>query len=137
MPTFENAVNADIPGLGSLIGYSVQGDMTDRSQPFELTLVWQAHQPTDLSYTVFAQLISDDGSVLAQSDSVPARGTRPTTGWRRGEYIMDTHTVIFHDDATPGSAQLIVGLYDAATGQRVAISPNSDVVILRSEVEVQ
>jgi hypothetical protein len=136
-PNFDTSVNAIVPHVGTLMGYTVQGDISDRSRPFELTLVWQADQATDISYTVFAQLVSDNGHVLAQSDSVPALQTRPTTGWRHGEYIVDTHTVNFHADAPSGTAKLIVGLYDAVTGDRVTITPLSDFVTLRERIVIR
>ncbi len=121
---------------GILIGYSISGDMTDRSQPFTLTLVWLGH-PADISYTVFVQLVTDDGRVLAQSDSIPANGLRPTTGWRSGEYILDMHQVVFHEDASPGTARLIVGFYNAATGQRVPNARGGDFITLQEGIEVK
>lgn len=136
-PTFSRAVNTSIPNIGTLVGYTLSGDMGDRSQPFTLDLIWQAEQSTATSYTVFAQLVAADGRVLAQSDSLPAEGSRPTTGWRTGEYIVDRHTVMFHADATSTAASLIVGMYDAATGQRVPISPTSDVLTLATDLEVR
>jgi 4-amino-4-deoxy-L-arabinose transferase-like glycosyltransferase len=137
-PAFDRSVKSgEFSQAGNLIGYTISGDMTDRSQPFTLTLVWWALHPTDISYTVFAQLVTDDGRVLAQSDSIPAGNTRPTTGWRDGEYIVDTHQVVFHDDAAPGTARLIVGLYDAATGQRLATVVGGDFVTLQEGIVVR
>lgn len=136
-PAVDTVINADVPNIGTLVGYSVQGDMTDRSQPFTLKLVWKAMQPGAVSYTVFAQLITEDGRVLAQSDSLPANGARLTTGWRTGEYIIDEHTVNFHADATAGTASLIVGLYDAATNQRVSITPMGDFITLQKGITIR
>ncbi len=137
-PPFTTSVDVSIPTVGTLVGYSVSGDISDRSQPFTLDLVWQAEQPTAISYTVFAQLVAADGRVLAQSDAVPAQASRPTTGWRTGEYIVDTHTVTFHADATADSnASLIVGLYDAASGQRVPITADSDSITLTTGIPVR
>ncbi|MEZ4668267.1 MAG: glycosyltransferase family 39 protein [Anaerolineae bacterium] len=137
LPTFDTGVNTAIPGVGTLMGYTITGDMTDRSHPFELTLVWQAEAATAVSYTVFAQLVREDGQVLAQSDSIPVQATRPTTGWRRGEYVVDRHTVTFHADAQAGTARLIVGLYDAASGKRVAVTADSDFITLQTGIEVR
>ncbi|MBA3869627.1 MAG: hypothetical protein H0X30_10780, partial [Anaerolineae bacterium] len=135
-PKVDTTTNIKVPTIGTLVGYSVTGDMTDRTQPFTLSLVWKADKATTTSYTVFAQLISTDGQVLAQSDSLPANGARPTTGWRTGEYILDEHTVTFHADAAPATANLIVGLYDAATNQRVPISATSDFITLQTGISV-
>ncbi len=136
-PAVDTVINTDVPNIGTLVGYSVQGDMSDRRQPFTLKLVWKAQRPSATSYTVFAQLITDDGRVLAQSDSLPANGARPTTGWRTGEYIVDEHMVNFHADATTGTASLIVGLYDAATNQRVSITPMGDFINLQRGITIR
>jgi uncharacterized membrane protein len=135
-PPMDVATNVTIPNIGTLVGYSVT-DMSNRSQPFTLTLVWQAEQPTTTNYTVFAQLVSSDGQVIAQDDMMPAKGTRPTTGWRAGEYIVDEHLIAFHNDAQPTTARLIVGLYNAATSQRVPITPTSDFITLQTDIRVR
>ncbi len=135
-PPIKHPLYADVPEVGKLLGYTITGDMSDRNQPFTLSLVWQPLKPTTASYTVFAQLISTDGRVLAQSDSLPANGARPTTGWRTGEYILDEHLVAFHADATAATANLIVGLYDAATNQRVPITSTADFITLQTGVVV-
>jgi hypothetical protein len=70
---------------------------------------------------VFVQLLGKNGQVIAQSDAIPAQGSRPTTGWRAGEYLVDPHQVAFHADAIAGAARLIVGMYDATTGERVML----------------
>jgi len=122
-PDYATPVGVEFPGVGTLVGYTLDGDTFDRSQPIPLTLVWRASGASAISYTVFVQLLDVNGKLIAQSDAVPAQGTRPTTGWRAGEYIVDTHQVVFHEDALPGTATLIVGLYDAATGERILLSP--------------
>ena len=119
-PEFDRPLGVTLPGVGTLVGYTLDGDIFDRSQPVQLRLVWRAEDATDISYTVFAQLIGQ-GQVIAQSDAIPAQGSRPTTGWRPGEYIVDEHQLVFHEDAFSGAASLIVGMYDASTGERVAL----------------
>ena len=58
---------------------------------------------------------------MAQSDSVPAAGQRPTTGWLPGETIADAHTLALPPDLPAGSYQLIAGLYDPLTGGRLPL----------------
>ncbi len=70
--------------------------------------------------TVFVHLLDEQGVIIGQSDGEPAGGSRPTSSWLPGEYIADQHSVRVRDDALLGSATLVVGLYDAATGQRIA-----------------
>ncbi len=129
-PEYGVAVDVVFPGVGTLVGYTLSGDTFDRSQPVSVTLVWQAESAADISYTVFVQLLGEDGNVIAQSDAVPAQGNRPMTGWRPDEYIVDLHQVTFHQDATAGSATLIVGMYDAATGDRITLPDGSTAITL-------
>jgi hypothetical protein len=138
---------AEAPDVGRLLGFTLEGDPGDRSRTFGVRLVWRAvcdaaDDPgcggaIPVNYTVFVQLVSTDGRVLAQSDAQPAAGSRPTTGWRAGEVIVDPHTVTFHAEAGPGQARLIAGLYDAATGQRVQWADGSDFTVLVDEVLVR
>ncbi len=141
-PAFATAVNAAFPGVGELVGYSISPPPFSRENPPQLTLIWRAGVSTPLiSYTVFAQLINAQGQVIAQDDAIPGadatRQGRATTGWRAGEYVVDLHTLAFNDNATVGTAALIVGLYDAATSQRVTLADGSDVVVLARGLEVR
>ncbi len=135
-PEYEAPVGVEFPGVGTLVGFTLAGDTIDRSQPAPVTLVWRADEPASISYTVFVQLIAGD-RVVAQSDSVPAAGSRPTTGWRPGEYILDQHRVVFHNDAIPGEARLIVGMYDAATGERIQLPTGADAITLAEALVVR
>ena len=137
-PTFETPLNAEIPGIGRLVGVTLAENPISLSGDLRLTLVWQAGDdaPPDVSYTVFAQLIADGGQLIAQSDSLPSAGARPTTGWRPGEYIIDSHWLPFNDLAHPGPARLIVGFYDAATGARLTLPDGADAISLPLTVEV-
>src|SRR5215207_3027079 len=80
-PDMNVRVDVEIPTIGRLIGESFTGAAADGTG-FPVTLVWQAEGATATSYTVFAQLLDSDGQLIAQSDSIPAGGARPTTGWR-------------------------------------------------------
>lgn len=136
-PEFDTAVGAEFPGVGTLAGFTLGGDSFDRSRDVPVTLVWRAGQAAERSYTVFVQLVGVDGRVIAQSDSLPAAGSRPTTGWRPGEYLLDAHRLKFHADAAPGPAALITGLYDAASGRRIEIQPGQDAVTLATGIQVR
>lgn len=136
-PEFDETVGVDFPGVGMLAGFSLDGDSFDRSRDVPVALVWRAGQAAERSYTVFVQLVDADGRVIAQSDSLPVDGSRPTTGWRPGEYLLDAHRLKFHADAAPGPAALIAGLYDAASGQRIEIQPGLDAVTLATGIQVR
>ncbi|NWF69563.1 MAG: glycosyltransferase family 39 protein [Chloroflexi bacterium] len=118
-PPFALAVNQALVGVGTLVGYTPDDTVSLANADFGVTLVWQAAGATAIDYTVFVQLLDADGRVIAQSDAAPAQNTRPTTGWRTGEYISDAHRLRFNENARAGSAALIAGMYDPRTMQRV------------------
>lgn len=119
--TFEPApmpISLDVPfgDIARLAGADVP-DTLVTDTPIEITLLWEALTTTpETSYTVFVQVLAADGRVLAQSDSMPVNGTRPTIGWLEGEYIVDTHTLNWNITDYTGEATVIAGLYDAANG---------------------
>ena len=126
-PDFANAVDAEFRGVGRLTGF------TYNPETLEARLVWQAESAAALSYTVFVQLIDANGRVVAQSDSAPSGGSRPTTGWRAGEYIEDGHTLRLNPGFTPDQtvgARLIAGMYDPVTGARLQMEDSSDYAVL-------
>jgi hypothetical protein len=136
-PSFDTPTDAEFSGVGTLVGYSLEADALDRSLPFDVTLVWRADQTAAISYTVFVQLIDANGQVIAQADAVPAANTRPTNSWRPGEYIVDTQHLTFNDSAQPGTARLIAGFYDPATGNRVPLTSGGDFALLDASIEVR
>jgi hypothetical protein len=68
-----------------------------------------------------------EGNIVAQSDSIPAGGARPTGGWLPGEYVIDTHRLAV---AAGKVVALRVGLYDAGTGIRVGVDDGGDAVVI-------
>lgn len=128
MPAFDVPVGVEFPGVGTLAGVIVPETTVSPAHPPEVTLIWQAEGTAVLSYTVFVQMLSLDGRVIAQSDSPPASGARPTTSWVVGEYVMDTHTLRFNLTDYTGSAFLIAGLYDPDDFRRVTVPDGTDYV---------
>jgi hypothetical protein len=127
IPSMRYPAAATFAGIGDLIGYDLDRIQVSPSEPLALTLYWRDGTTTiDKNYTVFAQLLAADGHLVAQSDSAPAGGQRPTRGWVSGEIIADRHELNFADKAYQGNATLIVGMYDPATGTRVTIKDSPD-----------
>jgi hypothetical protein len=66
------------------------------------------------------------GAILVQSDTVPRRWTYPTVLWKPGEVIVDALELSLEGIAK-GQYLLQIGLYDAASGERLsAHSPQGD-----------
>jgi hypothetical protein len=101
----------------TLTGYNF--DLVDQS--LDLHLYWQTEFPVNTRYKVFVQLLSDDNTLIAQSDSFPAAGERPTTGWLPGEIIVDPHSLPLTSNPSPGTYRLIAGMYNPLTGERLPV----------------
>lgn len=136
IPEFDLEVNEKFPGVGNLLGVNLVSETVVFGEPFSLDLIWQANAATPISYTVFVQLLNADGQLVAQSDSIPVNGTRPTTNWMAGEYLIDNHTLDYKVDTYEGDATLIVGWYDANTGTRVPSGDSEEYIQLPVQIAV-
>jgi 4-amino-4-deoxy-L-arabinose transferase-like glycosyltransferase len=137
-PDIDQEIEVVFPGVGTLTGFSVPSPVTDPTQPLIVTLSWRAGNDTlPIDYTVFVQLLNSEGIVIAQSDAQPAENTRPTSGWRAGEFILDPHTLRFNSNAASGSARLIVGLYNAQDNSRVRLETGQNFVEIPFDLTVR
>jgi hypothetical protein len=138
-PEFETPVHADFPGIGELVGVTVDHTMFTSGQALNVTLIWRAENTTTIPYTVFVHLRDPDvpvGNPLAQSDRQPAQNSRPTTGWVTDEYIIDNHQLDLGVEEYEGAAYIIVGLYDATTFENVKTADGQDFVRLPINVTI-
>ena len=115
-------------GINGLTGFP--------GETIPLTLYWRVDGIPDKDYTVFVQLLDSNGQQIAGADAPPVDNYFPTSMWRKGDMIDDTHLMPLPDDLTPGLYQIIVGLYDPITGLRLSRSDGSgDHVILSLAVK--
>ncbi|MCB0041670.1 MAG: hypothetical protein KDE23_18430, partial [Caldilinea sp.] len=70
---------------------------------------------------VFVHLVGPDGTLVAQSDAVPAQGYG-TEQWIEGEVVADEHVLVLPADLAPGAYRLRAGMYDPATAARLPAS---------------
>lgn len=97
-----------------LAGYDfVTGEQLD------LTLYWRAGARPDTPYTVFIHVLDEAGAIVAQRDVMPVDGALPTTCWQPGEFVRDVHRLDV-SALPPGAYTAQVGLYNQATGLRLA-----------------
>jgi len=111
-----------------LLGYDLSGGKPVLSATEVISLVdslsfalhWQAIKQPKSNYTVFTQLIGPDGQVWAQQDNQPQSGRYPTTAWAVQDRVVDRYELSLKEGAPPGTYRLLVGMYDLATGRRLA-----------------
>lgn len=99
---------------------------------FGLHLKWLADAPVSQDYTVFVQVLSRDGKLIAQSDVWP---TVPVSRWKVGEAVTTRHGLILPTDLPAGNYVLLAGLYDQS-GARLRLGDGRDAVQL-AELRVE
>ena len=92
-----------------------------------VALEWGPDGPTVTPYTVFVHLMAGDGRLVAQRDSQPVGGHRPTTGWTAGDTVWDHLGLPIPAESAAGDYRLLVGWYDE-TGHRLAVDTSGDVL---------
>jgi hypothetical protein len=123
------------------LGYSLPVKTAQAGHAFTVDLHWQAERRLDRDYTVFAHLLgpfnpATGGPVWAQHDSYPLDGGHPTTRWLPGQAVVDRRTFDIPPETPAGAYQIEVGLYDAHSGERLAVAGSQDNRILLAEIEV-
>lgn len=141
-PLYAIEIGSEIEGLGTLAGATLPQAAVERGSPLPVTLVWRAGEnPPTRDLVVSVQLLDAAGHLIAQHDGPPAGGARPTTGWRPGEYLVDTHDLAFAPDAAAGQAtgpaKVQVVVYDPATGERLRTADGGDAVRVPGAVDVR
>jgi 4-amino-4-deoxy-L-arabinose transferase-like glycosyltransferase len=122
--------------LGSLlhlIGYDLPQTKFRAGDSVPLTLYWRAESLVGKSFTVFVHLVGQqfnpkqNNPLWGQVDRVPSI---PTTAWFPNEIVLDAYSVKIDSDAPPGTYQIEIGMYDAATGTRLPINSGGDSIII-------
>ncbi|MBZ0317406.1 MAG: glycosyltransferase family 39 protein [Anaerolineae bacterium] len=125
VPAIENPLDVDLGNIVGLTGYSISTTTLVPGQSFDLTLLWQSLEQTDLPLTVFVHVMGPDGRNYAQADMQPRQNTYPVTLWLPGEYITDAYPLTLAADAPLGQYEVRVGLYLQANGQRLSITDST------------
>jgi hypothetical protein len=126
-------LDAVLGGEVRLTGYTL--DCKPKDARCNLRLYWQAMTLLDVDYTVLVHLVGKDGRIVGQHDGMPEAGAYPTSGWKPGEIVVDEHRFEIAADAPPGDYQLLAGLYQLETGERLPVldvggQPVGDAVLL-------
>ena len=124
------------------LGYSLS-PVEAAASAWSIRLHWQAIDPVAIDYTVFVQLLDQQGRWIAGWDSPPLAGQYPTSRWQPGEVVVDDFELTFSPPETlpPGKYRLVTGLYDPVTGQRLPAldsrgQPLPDNMIILHEIEI-
>ncbi len=124
-PQPQTSLNLTLADQITLLGYDIQPE-TNNHLP--ITLYWRAETTPPADYTVFLHLRNSANQNAAQKDSPPAEGRYPTSLWDAGEIIVDKRLLPLAG-VPPGRYNLVVGLYNAVTGERLPApgQPNNEI----------
>lgn len=108
------------------LGFDLSTDSLRRGDHIELALYWQALGEMKESYTVFTHLLgpyneATGGPLWAQDDSLPLRGSYPTTRWEKGEIVVDFYHIPIPPEAPAGEYEIEVGIYLLSTLERLPV----------------
>ena len=67
---------------------------------------------------------------MVQSDGEPAGWGRPTTGWAAGEVVEDERVLRIPGDAEGGVYEIVTGMYELGTGERLPLGDGSTSVLV-------
>ena len=76
-----------------------------------------AARPITNDYTVSVALVGPNYQWQTLSDATPAGGAIPTLKWIAGSRVTDTHALTIPAGAAPGTARLVLTIYNAFTQQ--------------------
>ncbi len=113
----------------TLDGYRLMDRDAGAGDIVRLTLHWRAEGEIGEDYKVFVHLLDEEGGLVAQRDSEPVGGMRPTSGWGEGEEVMDNYGVVIPQGVPAGEYEIVVGMYDPESGERLPIMDEGGVVI--------
>jgi len=130
IPPIDQRWDVNLGDRVTLLGYTIVGKAGADPVPAKpgetltVILYWQGRSLMETSYTYFTHLVDEQGIIWGQHDAVPGEGERPTTTWVPGEVVTDSVPIAIRPDTPPGLYQLIGGMYDPVTGQRLPIRMN-------------
>lgn len=102
-----------------LQGYDLSETALQPGATLYLTLHWTTQAPVEGNYTVFTQLLGSDFRLHGQLDQQPLNNLWPTGRWQPGQPLADPYAIPIPSDAPPGEYQLLIGMYNPQTGQRL------------------
>ena len=117
--------------VADLVGVCLSGEQVAAGDTLLVGLRWLPLTAPQRPLIVTVQLLDLRNQVVVQRDGEPGGGTAPTLAWRAGEVVADNHGLPLPPGTPPGDYRLIVALYDAETGARLATTTGDAVQIAR------
>jgi len=115
------AVGANFDNQIMLVAYELPKVLYKHDDTIPLTLYWQAIKPPRQNYDILLQLTTPDGQRMAEYQSNPAHGTRPTLSWLASQQIVDAYKLIIPENLSAGAYQLRLAWVDPQSNAELPI----------------
>jgi hypothetical protein len=105
------------------------GDNVKKGAVIPVVLTWQPLSSLKHQHKIFIHAVASDGRVVAQHDAMPLNDLRPFSSLPPNTSALDRHGLALPNDFR-GELRIVMGLYSAINGQRIAHNVGGDVVEL-------
>jgi 4-amino-4-deoxy-L-arabinose transferase-like glycosyltransferase len=112
------------------VGVALPNQPLLQGDTLPVTLLWQSLQSVNREVRVFIQGFNKQGELKINHEIAPVNGTFPLPQWQLGDLIRDPHRVQLPPDLPAGNYQLVAGMYDSVTGQRLTTADGRDTLDL-------
>ncbi|HUS94523.1 MAG TPA: phospholipid carrier-dependent glycosyltransferase [Patescibacteria group bacterium] len=112
--------------------------LNDSVQPGEvneMATLWQVIDPAlvgpvvppafETDVVLFTHVLDENGNILAQQDALQA----PSWDWQTGDLFIQIHRLQIPAGTRPGAYQVVVGLYDRASGKRLPLLDEAGAIV--------
>ncbi|MBP6015973.1 MAG: glycosyltransferase family 39 protein [Candidatus Promineofilum sp.] len=115
-----------------LAGYDVEYDSPRPGSSVRVRLEWEVLQAMDRDWSVFIHLNDPVlGRPIAQRDMYPGAGLEPTSFLLPGQRLVDEYVLTIPTTAiAPADLEVVVGLYDYHTEERLRTTDGREAVLL-------
>ncbi|MFC1960661.1 ArnT family glycosyltransferase [Chloroflexota bacterium] len=114
------------PGLAEVLGSSMSTGDFWVGRGVILNIVFHVTGTVAEDYQIFLH-VTDGENVVATWDHGPGNGQYNTSLWEQGEYIEDQLWVQLMEDVPPGTYHVLMGLYNAETGERLPVQVGAEI----------
>ena len=97
-------------------------------QEVRISLYWEALAPPNAERTVSIRIADASGGVVVQHDSMPGKGSKPTSWWQTGWKIRDVYYLTIPPETSPGPGSIDLVLYDTYSLEAVLFDGEAEIL---------
>ncbi|MCA1553076.1 MAG: hypothetical protein LC737_01725, partial [Chloroflexi bacterium] len=108
--------------LLELVGFEVLNPSPLADERLDVAVYWKVLGTTERNDSIFVHVLDADGFTVAQRDTYPGLGLRPTSQLHPGEIVRDVYSMVL-SAAQSNTLDVHIGVYDLDSGTRLSTSP--------------